>query len=154
MPNTSLTIYGDFSASVGGASSLSFTALSNIDCRKEISIGANTTFDGGSFTHTFRGDWVNNGTYTGSTSMCYFRGVGANLSGTGANNFYDLKFRAANITADANTPIDVSSHISAGWGGEFMHKDGGTLTMSGTNKTKRYFKGRLFMVMILIFIIW
>jgi len=132
MPNTSMYVYGDFIATIGTATDLSFTAMSHIYFKKDITLGTSTTFNGSSYTHTFYGDWINNGTYTSSTSYCYFRGAGANLSGTGTNNFYALKIRAANITAEGNTPITVTNNISAQSGG-FTHKDGGTCTIDGTN---------------------
>lgn len=135
MPNTQLSIYGDFTASKGTGTNLQFTAQSNIDFKKNFTMGSDVIFDGSSRTITFRGDYVNNGTYTGSTSLCYFRGVGANLSGTGTNNFYYLKFRAAGIEAESTVDINVASHLSVDYGGEFTHNNGGTVTMTGTTKS-------------------
>lgn len=134
MPTTSLVIYGDFTSTIGTGTSLSFTAGSSIEVKKNIALGSVVTFNGDSYTHYFRGNWTNNGTYTGATSKCYLWGVNSTLSGTGANNFYDLYFYAANVTGSGTSTVNVYGNLYTSSGGTFTHNTGGTLTMYGNNK--------------------
>lgn len=134
MPTTYLTIYGDFTSTIGTGTSLSFTAGSSIEVRKNITLGSGVTFNGDSYTHYFRGNWTNNGTYTGATSKCYLWGVNSTLSGTGTNNFYDLYFFAANVTGSGTSTVNVYGNLYTSSGGTFTHNTGGTLTMNGNNK--------------------
>lgn len=70
----------------------------------DLTIGAGTTFTGGTFTHAVSGNWVNNGTFTSGTSTVQF--TGSNDSHlTGATTFNNLtinKGSAANVLTLAN----------------------------------------------------
>ncbi|MGE0590682.1 MAG: T9SS type A sorting domain-containing protein, partial [Cyclobacteriaceae bacterium] len=69
-----------------------------------LTIGAATTFAGGTFTHSVSGNWVNNGTFTASTSTVQFVGS-TDTSLTGATTFNNLtinKGSAANVLTLAN----------------------------------------------------
>ncbi len=135
MPVTSMTIAGNFTSSVGAGTGVTFTAGNNITVNRNVSLDASTTFDGASYTHTFKGNWANDGIFTGSTSTVVFSGVSAALSGTGSNNFNNLTFSASGITAAATTSINVGGNLATTGSGTFIHSAGGTLTMSGTAKT-------------------
>ncbi|MFI5203358.1 MAG: beta strand repeat-containing protein, partial [Flavobacteriales bacterium] len=135
MPTVIMTIAGDFSSGVGSGTSVSFTAGNKITVNKNVNLGAGVTFNASSYTHTFKANWANNGIYNGGTSTAVFKGTNAMLSGTGSNNFYDLKFSAAGITAGSSTSISVSGNISTTGSGIFTHSAGGTTTLTGASKT-------------------
>jgi hypothetical protein len=135
MPGTDFTIVGNLTSNLNAGASLSFTAASNITVNGIVTIGASTTFNGGSFTHHIAGNWVNSGTFTGTTSTVNFTGAGSSISGTGTHNFNNLSLGASNITAAATSNITVTGNLSTTGAGSFTHAAGGTLTMSGTTKT-------------------
>ena len=66
-PATALTIAGNFTSSAGGATSVSYTAAQNITVNGVTTIGSNCTFNGASYIFAFKGNWINNGTFTGSS---------------------------------------------------------------------------------------
>lgn len=133
MPGTAFLIKGDFTSSVGSGTSVSFTAASNISVSGQVNIGASTTFNGGSYTHDVAGNWTNNGTFTGATSTVVITGGGDVISGSGAQNFYNLTITGTNITANSN--ISVSGDLVTSGPGAFTHVTGNTLTMAGTSKS-------------------
>ncbi|SHN28958.1 hypothetical protein [Chitinophaga sp. CF418] len=135
MPGTAFTVAGTLTSTVGAATSVSYTAASNILISGGVNIGASTTFNGGSFTHEVDGNWVNNGTFTGATSTVNFGGPGSSISGTGTHNFNNIGFLVTNITAAATSALTVSGNLSTSGPGTFTHLTGGTLTMTGTSKT-------------------
>src|SRR5262249_17429723 len=92
MPATAMTIAGNLTSTIGAGTSVSFTAAAAITVRGNAVLGASTTFNGGSFTHSVGGNWSNDGTFTGATSSITFSGPGALLSGAGANNFNNVTF--------------------------------------------------------------
>src|SRR2546422_829718 len=95
MPTSALVIAGNLTSSVGAGTSVSFTAGAAITVRANVVLDSSTTFNGGSFGHSFAGNWTNNGTFTGSTGTVTFSGAGAVVSGTGANNFNNLTITGA-----------------------------------------------------------
>ncbi|SDF68010.1 hypothetical protein [Chitinophaga filiformis] len=135
MSATAFTVAGTLTSTVGTATSVSYTAASNLLISGGVNIGASTTFNGGSFTHQVDGNWVNNGTFTGSTSTINFGGPGSSISGTGTHNFNNIGFLVTNITAAATSALTVSGNLSTSGPGTFTHLTGGTLTMTGTSKT-------------------
>ncbi|PSL34711.1 T9SS type A sorting domain-containing protein [Chitinophaga ginsengisoli] len=135
MPATAFTVAGTLTSTVGAGTGVSYTAASNIMISGGVNIGASTTFNGGSFTHEVDGNWVNNGTFTGSTSTVNFGGPGSSISGTGTHNFNNIGLLATNITAAATSALSVSGNLSTSGPGTFTHLTGGTLTMTGTSKT-------------------
>lgn len=135
MPITSMTIAGNFTSYVGAGTGVSFTAGAAITVNKDVSMDAGSTFNGGLFTLTIIGNWINNGTFTGNASTVIFSGVNASLTGSGANNFNNLTCSASGINASASTSIQVGGNLATSGSGNFTHAAGGTLTMSGTAKT-------------------
>jgi len=135
MPGAAFTIAGNFTSAAGLGTGVSFTAGNKITVNKDVNLDAATTFNGGSFIHIFKGNWTNDGTFTGSTSSVTFSGVSAVLSGTGANNFYHLAFSGAGITAAATTTLTANGNLSSSGSGTFTHATGGVVNLTGTAKT-------------------
>src|SRR5262249_37047234 len=108
MPTSAMTIAGNLTSTLGTGTSVSFTAGQAITVKGNVSIGASTTFNGGSFSHSIGGNWTNNGTYTGSTGLVTFTGTAAVLGGAGANNFNNLTFAGTSISAANNTSLTVA----------------------------------------------
>jgi fibronectin-binding autotransporter adhesin len=134
MPVTAFTIEGDFTSSIGSGTSVSYTAGAAITINGVTTIGAGTTFNASSYTHNFGDNWINNGTFTGSTSTLSLNGENAVISGTGTFNINNITFIAAGISASA-TALSVSGNISTSGQGQFTHNAGSTITMSGSSKT-------------------
>lgn len=135
MPGSAFTIEGNFTSSLGTASSLSYTAASNITINGNVNIGTGTTFNGGSFTHRIAGNWTVTGAFNGGTSTVQMAGAGGVISGTGTHDFNNLTISATNIKATANANITVAGNLTDIEPGAFTHETGGTLTMTGTSKT-------------------
>lgn len=135
MPTLSMTIAGDFTCQAGSGSGVTFTAGNSLTVNLNVSMDAATTFNASSYSHTFKGNWTNNGTLNGNTSTITFTGINAALSGTGTNNFYNLAFTGAGITAAGTTAINVAGNLTTSGSGAFTHNTNGTLTMSGASKT-------------------
>ncbi|NNC95558.1 MAG: hypothetical protein HKN92_08345, partial [Chitinophagales bacterium] len=134
MPITAFIVYGFFTAQQGSADSVSISLGNSIDVRKDVTLGSNVTFSGGSYSHIFWSDWINTGRFKGETSTCIFRGVGSNLSGNGFHNFNELHFISGEITADSAALIKVKGDLKTYSGGAYTHSNGGTLMMTGSSK--------------------
>ena len=132
---TALIVAGDLTMNKGEGTGVLFTASENITVNRSVVLGASCSFDGGEFTHTFRGNWNNQGSFTGNTSTVIFSGLNATLSGAGENNFHDLQFASTGISADAVTSINISGNLLTTDNGSFTHSPGGSLVMEGTNKS-------------------
>ena len=133
MPATSFTVSGTLTSVQGAATSVTFTVASNITVSGNVNIGAATTFGGGSFTVSVAGNWVNNGTFNGSTGTVRMTGGGASISGSGTHNFSNLTIAATNVTAASS--ITVAGNLASVAPGTFTQATGGTLTMSGASKS-------------------
>jgi hypothetical protein len=133
-PAMSLSIVGSLTTDIGSGTSTSFTAASNITVNGNITLGASTTFDGGVFSHSVGGNWVNNGTFTGSTSTVTFTGSATAVGGSGIQNFNNLTVGGAAITF-SNASLSLSGNLATTGAGSFSQASGGTLTMTGTSKT-------------------
>ncbi|WP_207496549.1 hypothetical protein [Aridibaculum aurantiacum] len=134
LPAISFTIAGNLTSSVGSGSSVSYTAASNINILGSVNIGASTTFDGSSMTIGVGGNWVNNGTFNGSTGTVFYTGAGSTISGTGTHNFNNISFRASDITA-TSALLTVAGNLETTGEGSFRHLPGNLLTMTGAGKT-------------------
>lgn len=134
-PGTAFTVAGNLSATIGTASSLSFTASAALTVSGNATLGTSTTFNGSSFSHTIGGNWTNSGTFTGSTSTVTFSGAGTQLSGAGTNNFNNINIAGSNITAASTTALTIAGNIATVGPGVFTHLSGGTTTLTGTSKT-------------------
>jgi hypothetical protein len=133
MPATAFTIEGNFTSNIGTGTSVSFTAASALTINGNVNLGVSTTFNGNSHSHTIRGNWVNNGTFTGSTSTVLFDGPSMAISGSGTQNFNNVSFLRFGITASGN--LNVSGDLVTSGAGQFTHNSGGLITMTGTAKS-------------------
>ena len=134
-PAGSMTIAGSLTSTVGSGPSLSFTAGGAITVNGDISIGASTTFNGGSFSHRLGGNWTNNGTFTGATSTFTLSGVGKTIGGAGVTNFNNLTVTGSGISCAPATNLTVTGNFLTSGAGTFSQAGGGTLTMSGASKS-------------------
>lgn len=134
MPATALVVANDFTSAIGSGTSVSFTASGAITVKGNTTIGASTTFNGGSGSHTLAGNFTVNGTFTGGTSTITTSGAGMVIAGSGTLNFNNLTVTGLGITASA-TAISVSGNLSTSGPGTFTHNTGGALTMTGSSKT-------------------
>jgi len=133
-PSTALTVVGNLSSNLGAGTSVSYTAGSNITVNGNVSIGASTTFNASSFSHSIGANWVNNGVFNGSSSTITFTGPGSTVSGTGTQNFNNLTIAASSIGFSANS-ISLTGNLATTGSGSFTQLSGGTILMSGTGTT-------------------
>lgn len=134
LPATALMVMGNLTTNLGTGSSVSFSAASNINVNGNVTIGASTTFNGGNFTHTISGNWSNTGTFTGNASTIVFNGTGALISGSGIQNFNNLTIAASGINFSSGS-LTLTGNLATALSGSLVQASGGTLLMSGTNKT-------------------
>jgi len=135
MPGTAFTVEGNFTSNQGSGTSVSYTAASAVTINGDINIGTGTTFNAASYTHNLAGNWINTGTFTGSTSTIMMIGASSSISGTGVHNFNNLTITVSGITAAANSNLSISGNLLTTGAGQFTHIDGGTVTMTGAAKT-------------------
>lgn len=133
-PATTLTILGNFTSTKGTGTAVAFTAAGNITINGNVSIGSATTFNGGSYSHSVGGNWVNNGTFNGNTGILTFRGPGSEVSGSGGQYFNDVTIAASQVIF-SNSSISINGHLATVSSGSFTQAAGGTLTMTGSAKT-------------------
>ncbi|CAN5378867.1 hypothetical protein BH11BAC3_BH11BAC3_02010 [soil metagenome] len=134
MPATAFTVAGSLTSSIGAGTSVAYTAAANISVTGSFNIGAATTFDGATFSHSITGSWNNNGTFTSSTSTITLKGAGTVVSGNLTQNFYNITITGSNITAPTVTAINISGNFITSGSGAFNQATG-LLTMTGTTKT-------------------
>lgn len=135
MPATAFIVYNNFTSSIGSGTGVSFTSGSNISFLGNVTIGASTTFNGSTHSHTIAGSLSNSGTITGATGTITMTGSAQSISGSGTFNFNNLSITGSAITASASSALNVGGNLIVSGGGSFSHSSNGTLTMSGTGKT-------------------
>ncbi len=135
MPASAMTVSGNLTSSVGSGTTVSFTAAAALTVNGDLTIGTSTTFNGGSFSHIFGGNWTNNGTFTGATSTVTLSGANKSISGAGASNFNTLNVSGSGATVAPTTNVTISGNLSTSGAGTFSQTGGGTVTMSGAAKT-------------------
>jgi fibronectin-binding autotransporter adhesin len=111
MPATAITVQGNFSSTAGTATTVSYTAAAALTFNGNVSIGAATTFDGSSFSHTVAGNLSNAGTLTGNTSTINLTGANMSVSGSGTYNFSNLVIAGSGINA-SSTNITIGGNLS------------------------------------------
>ncbi|MEQ1642209.1 MAG: hypothetical protein ABL959_02040 [Pyrinomonadaceae bacterium] len=134
MPATALTVAGNLTSTLGAGSSVSFTAGAAISVLGSVSLGASTTFNGSTFSHTVGGNWSNSGTYSGSTGTVTFAGSSAAISGTGTQGFNNVTVTGTSVSF-SNASITLTGNLTTSGSGSLIQASGGTFTMSGTTKT-------------------
>ncbi len=133
-PASTLNVAGKLISSVGSGTSVTFTTGANLNVGDTISIGAATTFNGGSFTTSVGGAWVNNGTFNGNSGTVNFVGAGKTVGGTGVQNFNSLTVAAA-LVSFSNSSLTLTGNLATTGSGSFAQASGGTLTMTGAGTT-------------------
>jgi hypothetical protein len=133
-PATALTILGNLSSTIGAGTSVSFTAAATMTVNGNVSLGASTTFNGGSFPINIGANWLNNGTFNGNTGTATFAGSGSTVSGAGVQNFNNVTIAGAQVGFSAGS-ISLSGNLATTGSGSFSQLSGGTILMTGTNKT-------------------
>ena len=110
MPDTAiLSIKGNFTTS----GTVSTTANGSMRVSRIFTLGAGTTLNASSFSHTVGGNWSNSGTFTPGASTITFNGVTQTLSGS--TNFNNLIINSSNSTSlTANASIAGDLTISGG----------------------------------------
>lgn len=82
------SIGGNFTL-IGSAST---TAVTGLTIGGDLTIGNGTNFNGGSYTHTISGNWVNNGgTFNASTGKIVMNGINKTIGGTSTTTFNNLE---------------------------------------------------------------
>ncbi|WP_343305615.1 LamG-like jellyroll fold domain-containing protein [Chitinophaga niabensis] len=133
-PATALSIIGNLTSVLDAGTSVTFTAASNVSVNGNVSIGASTVFNGGSYSHSIGGAWLNNGTFNGNTSTVTFTGAGKTVDGSGVQNFNNLTVAASMVTFSAGT-ITLSGNLATTGAGTFSQASGGTIVMTGGGST-------------------
>ncbi|MEJ7627140.1 MAG: DUF2341 domain-containing protein [Ferruginibacter sp.] len=131
---TAFAIVGNLTSTLGAGTSVNFTAAAILTITGNVTIGASTTFNGGSFAHSVAGNWINSGTFNGNTGTITFSGPGKGVSGSGIQNFNNLTVSASLITI-SNESISISGNLTTISSGSFIQASGGTMLMTGTAKT-------------------
>jgi len=135
MPATAFTVEGNFTSATGSGTGVTFTSASNITFNGAVNIGASTTFNSGSNAHIVRGNWTNEGVFTGGTGTITFDGAGKTISGSGTHNFNNITVSSTGISAAAGTSLLISGNLATTGAGQFTHNSGGLITMSGSSKS-------------------
>ncbi len=133
-PATAMTVAGNFTSTVGTATSVTFNANAAITTTGNLTIGASTTFNGGAATHIVNGNWSNSGTYNGNTGTVRFNKASGVVSGAGVQNFNNVTVAGAGITC-SSTNVTLTGNLAMTGTGTFTHNPGSTITFSGTTKT-------------------
>lgn len=134
MPATAMTIAGDFTSTVGTATSVTYTAGAAITINGNVAIGASTTFNGGTATHILAGNFANAGVFNGNTSTLRFNGAAKVLSGAGTQNLNNLTVAGAGVTC-SSANLTLTGNLATTGTGTFTHNAGNTITLAGTAKT-------------------
>ncbi|TXD76293.1 T9SS type A sorting domain-containing protein [Algoriphagus ratkowskyi] len=134
LSSSPFTVGGNFTSNVGTGTSVTYTGSENITVIGNVSIGASTIFNGGNFSHTVGGDWVNNGLFNGNNSTIIYAGSGATVSGTGVQNFNNLTI-AGSLVNFANANLTIAGNLLTTGSGSFNQATGGTVFMTGIGKT-------------------
>lgn len=133
-PATAMTVQGNLISIQGAGTSVSFTAAANITVNGNVSIGAATTFNGGSFIQNIGGNWANAGTFNGNTGTVVLNGSATTVSGAGTQNFNNLTVAASQVSFSAEG-LSLTGNLATTGSGSFTQVSGGTLSMTGTGTT-------------------
>ncbi len=97
------------------------TARGEITVNGTMEILSGATFDGGSFTHRFKGDWTNDGTYTPKQSTVIFNGTAAQGITAGTSSFHHLSFTnggiktlSGTLLVDGDVTVGAAATVRAG----------------------------------------
>ncbi|MEQ9305923.1 MAG: hypothetical protein RJQ14_18560, partial [Marinoscillum sp.] len=112
----SAQVVGDFTyndLTLSGTGSKTFADA--IDVKGDNKFSNSTPVNTGAFTHTFAGDWTNNGaTIDNSNSTIFFDGGTPTIGGTTATDFKNLTIDNASVTFDFVTDVSATFAIQNG----------------------------------------
>ncbi|PCJ65587.1 MAG: hypothetical protein COA58_09255 [Bacteroidetes bacterium] len=130
-----MNISGDFILEIGDATSLVANAGGSLNVNQNVSIEEDCSLNASSYSHVFKSDLDNEGTFSGSTSTVKFTGSNTQITGDGTFDFYNVSFAASGITGVSGTIFTVGGDAKTLNGGSFTHQSGGVFEMTGTTKT-------------------
>ncbi len=135
LPATALTVRGKFTVLKGLGTSVTVNANEALAIGDTVNIGASTTFNAGTFSHTVGGSWIRTGTFNAGTSTITFNGSN-NLS-IDATTFYNLTINKTAGTATAKGDLIVANDFAVNGGTyntgtNFGLTVGKDFTLSGT----------------------
>ncbi len=117
--NAAITVAGNLTAS--GTVALAMNA--GITVNGTLTLGSGTSMDAKLYSHTLKGNFTNNGTFTPSTSTVTFSGTAAQAISGNATSFYNVAF---NNSAGVTTSVDLS--ISGSFTNDAVFGAGSTTT--------------------------
>jgi len=105
------SITGNLILSASGiGSAISVTGVIGLNIDGDVTIGSNTTFISGAFTHNVAGNWSNNGTYTDSGSTIIFDGTTQNIAG-GSTTFNNVTLAGSGAKTLTATPVVIAGLV-------------------------------------------
>ncbi|MFA4917501.1 MAG: hypothetical protein WC560_12645, partial [Syntrophales bacterium] len=112
MPSTAVIIAGNFTT----AGTISATAAATFSVTGNVTIGANTIYNPGPYTHNVGGSWLNNGTFTcGTGTITFTSATGAKtIAGTltgATGKFNNITFNAAGPWSFSND-ADIAGNFT------------------------------------------
>lgn len=120
--------YGHLTLSGGSTK----TPASGLTVNGDFTIAINTTFAAGSLTHTFGANFINNGTFTPSTSTAAFTNiVGAAIGGTTQTTFATISITTGVITLNTSATATALTFQNNAAANSFTHASGVDLTVNG-----------------------
>jgi hypothetical protein len=109
MPATAMSIAGNFTMSGTAAA----TAAEALTVNGTVTLGAGTSFNAATFSHSFKGNVSNSGTFTASTSTVTLNGTGAQtVSGSSATTFNALTINNASGVSLSGVDATVSGALT------------------------------------------
>jgi hypothetical protein len=148
MPSGSLSTAGNLTSSATGTgTSVAFSALGAMTIGGNVWLGASTTMNGGSYTHTVRGNWTNDGTFNASTGTISIAGTTSQtIGGASTTTFNNLTIANTSAVIYATQNFNVSGTMTVNSNAIFSPYPAivinsaaaqGTLTGSGTVRVSR-----------------
>lgn len=130
LPSASLSVAGDL-VMEGTASA---TASGALTIGNDFNIGVNTSFTAENFGHSLGGDFINNGSFSGTGSDITMNGTGIQtLSGSSATTFEDLTIdNASGVTLNSSGLTTVTGVLQINSGKKIDLAAGRQLTVTGT----------------------
>ncbi len=103
------------------------TPTAGLTVNGDLTIGPSTTLDGTTLTHTVKGDWINNGTFTAGTSTIQLTGsLNASISGTNTFNILTINKGSNNIITLTDNNTTATLNMTAG----LMQTGANTITIT------------------------
>jgi hypothetical protein len=106
---TSLATYANVTIACAGTTA---TAAGACTLSGTLTINSNCTFAASTFTHNFKGNFINNGTFTANTSTANFNGtVAQTISGSSTTTFHIFTLNNS-LGVTLSAPINVSTTLN------------------------------------------